>query len=277
VHLTGSTSRARWTTVASILAVGVCTCAFLVTYNTNLSPVELALKISNAQHAHKVHKELKKGLGLKHSDLSLLASAMADQTAEKHSACLKECTTKACKDKCGAIAAGKKATAAKPKIASHKKGLGLKKSDLSLLKDAEKARRAEEAKHCAECVTADCKARCASVAAARKTHVKKAAPKKKVNLGLKASDLKLLQDAEKRQGREEKMIKQMHAHDAKFLQKHSSLKAIDDINHQPGDADGDGDWAPGMRSSALAQLKEEESEAAKTARETEGEDEDSTY
>jgi hypothetical protein len=227
--------------------------------------VELGAK---SQHAHKVHKAMKKGLGLKHSDMSLLQSAMADQSKEKHAACLKECTTKDCAKACGKLAPGANAKAAKKAAAAQKKGLGLKKGDLYLLKDAQKARHAEEVKHCEACVSAECKSNCkATMAAAKKSDTVKMA-QKKINLGLKTSDLKLLQDAQKRQGREEKEIKAMHQHDAKFLGKGgSSLKSTDDVNHQPAD-DGDGDWAPGMRKSAMAQLKEEQAEAAQTAMET---------
>ena len=196
--------------------LGLAACVAVVVFNTNMKPVELGAK---SQHAHKVHKAMKKGLGLKHSDMSLLASAMADQSKEKHAACLKECTTKDCKKACGALAPGAKAKAAKTMAQARKKGLGLKKGDLSLLKDAQKARHAEEVKHCKACVSAECKANCKATMAAAKKSAKVQLSQKKVNLGLKTSDLKLLQDAEKRQGREEKMIKAMHAHDAKFLHK----------------------------------------------------------
>ena len=45
---------------------------------------------------------------------------------------------------------------------------------------------------------------------------------------------------------------------------------------QPAD-DGDGDWAPGMRRSAMSQLKEEEAQAKQTAKEAADEDADSAY
>ena len=156
--------------------------------------------------------------------------------------------------------------------------MGLKKGDLDLLKDAQKARHGDEVKHCKACVTAECKANCKTTLAAARKSTKVALSQKKVSLGLKTSDLKLLQDAQKRQGREEKEIKAMHAHDAKFLGKggSNSLKATDDVNHQPAD-DGDGDWAPGMRRSAMAQLKEEEAQAKQTAKEASDEDADSAY
>ena len=56
----------------------MCACVGVVVFKTKLSglsPVELGAK---AQHAHKVHKAMKKTLGLKHSDLSLLQAAMGD-------------------------------------------------------------------------------------------------------------------------------------------------------------------------------------------------------
>jgi len=263
----------RMGALAAVVGLGLAACVAVVVFNTNMKPVELGAK---SQHAHKVHKAMKKGLGLKHSDMSLLESAMADQTKEKHTACLKECTTKDCKKACGALAPGAKAKAAKTMAQARKKGLGLKKGDLSLLKDAQKARHAEEVKHCKACVSAECKANCKATMAAAKKSAKVQLSQKKVNLGLKTSDLKLLQDAEKRQGREEKMIKAMHAHDAKFLHKGGKAHAIDDINHQPAD-DGDGDWAPGMRKSAMAQLKEEQAEAKQTAKEAEEADDNSSY
>merc|ERR1711966_465144 len=122
----------RMAAPAAVVALGVCACVAVVAFNTKMSPVELG---SKSQHAHKVHKAMKKGLGLKHSDMSLLESAMADQTKEKHSACLKECTTKDCKKACDKLVPGAKAKAAKTMAQAHKKGLGLKKGDLSLLKD----------------------------------------------------------------------------------------------------------------------------------------------
>jgi hypothetical protein len=266
----------RMAALAAVVALGVCACVAVVAFNTNMSPVELG---SKSQHAHKVHKAMKKGLGLKHSDMSLLESAMADQTKEKHTACLKECTTKDCKKACGKLVPGAAAKSAKKAAAAQKKGImGLKKGDLDLLKDAQKARHADEVKHCKACVTAECKANCKTTLAAARKSTKVALSQKKVSLGLKTSDLKLLQDAQKRQGREEKEIKAMHAHDAKFLGKggSNSLKATDDVNHQPAD-DGDGDWAPGMRRSAMAQLKEEEAQAKQTAKEASDEDADSAY
>ena len=48
------------------------------------------------------------------------------------------------------------------------------------------------------------------------------------------------------------------------------------VTGQPAD-DGDGDWAPGMRRSAMAQLKEEEAQAKQTAKEASDEDADSAY
>ena len=219
--------------LAAVVALGVCACVAVVAFNTNMSPVELGAK---SQHAHKVHKAMKKGLGLKHSDMSLLESAMADQNKEKHTACLKECTTKECKKACGDIVPGAKAKSAKKAAAAQKKdGLGLKKGDLDLLKDAQKARHADELKHCEACISAECKANCKTTMAAARKSKKVADAQKKVTLGLKASDLKLLQDAQKRQGREEKQIKAMHAHDAKFLGKGGSSKLrsnTDDVNHQ---------------------------------------------
>merc|ERR1712216_209832 len=196
---------------------------------------------------------------------------------EKHAACLKECTSKDCKKACGALAPGAKAKAAKTMAEERKKGLVFKKGDLSLLKDAQKARHAEELKHCQACVSAECKANCkATIAAAKKSAKVQQSQKKVKGLGLKTSDLKLLQDAEKRQNREEKMIKAMHAHDAKFLHKGGKSNAVDDVNHVPAD-DGDGDWAPGMRKSAMAQLKEEQAQAKQTAKEAEEADDNSSY
>jgi hypothetical protein len=157
----------RMGALAAVVALGLAACVAVVVFNTSMKPVELGAK---SQHAHKVHKAMKKGLGLKHSDMSLLASAMADQSKEKHAACLKECTTKDCKKACGALAPGAKAKAAKTMAQARKKGLGLKKGDLSLLKDAQKARHAEEVKHCKACVSAECKANCkATMAAATKS------------------------------------------------------------------------------------------------------------
>ena len=89
-----------------MVALGLAACVAVVVFNTSMKPVELGAK---SQHAHKVHKAMKKGLGLKHSDMSLLESAMADQSKEKHAACLKECTSKDCKKACGALAPGTKA------------------------------------------------------------------------------------------------------------------------------------------------------------------------
>ena len=212
-----------------MVALGLAACVAVVVFNTSMKPVELGAK---SQHAHKVHKAMQKGLGLKHSDMSLLESAMADQSKEKHAACLMECTSKDCKKACGALAPGAKAKAAKTMAEERKKGLGLKKGDLSLLKDAQKARHAEELKHCQACVSAECKANCkATIAAAKKSAKVQLSQKKVKGLGLKTSDLKLLQDAEKRQNREEKMIKAMHAHDAKFLHKGGKSNAVDDVNH----------------------------------------------
>jgi len=220
----------RMGALAAVVALGVCACVAVVVFNTNMSPVELGAK---SQHAHKVHKAMKKGLGLHKSDLSLLQSAMADQSEEKHAACLKECTSKNCKKACGKLAPGANAKAAKKMAANQKKGLGLKKADLSLLQDAQKARHADEVKHCKACVSAECKANCKSTMAAARKASKIEHSQKKINLGLKTSDLKLLQDAEKRQDHEEDQEKAMHAHDAKFLHKGgSSLKSTDDVNHQ---------------------------------------------
>jgi len=219
------------TALAAVVALGLAACVAVVVFNTNVSPVELGAK---TQHAHKVHKAMKKGLGLKHSDMSLLQGAMADQTEEKHTACLKECTSKDCKKACGSLAPGAAAKSARKAAAAQKKGLGLKKGDLSLLKDAQNARHAEEVKHCDACVSADCKANCKDTMSAIKKSAAVQKSQKKVNLGLPTSDLKLLQDAQKRQGREETEIKAMHRHDAKFLGKGGQKLAssTDDVNHQ---------------------------------------------
>ena len=260
-----------------MVALGVCACVGVVVFKTKLSglsPVELGAK---AQHAHKVHKAMKKSLGLKHSDLSLLQAAMGDQKREEHAACLKECTTKSCKKKCAKLAPGAAATAAKRKAAGQKKGpLGLKKSDLSLLKDAQKARHAEEVKRCKACVSAkfSCHSRCERVLAAAKQPRAAAKAQGRVSLGLKAADLKLLKDAERRQGHEEQEIKAMHEHDAKFLHAGGKEAAIEDVNAQPGEV---GEWAPGMRSSALSQLAQEQSDAAATAKELAANDESSSF
>jgi len=270
------TNRHSMAALAAVVALGLAACVAVVVFNTNMSPVELG---ATSQHAHKVHKAMKKGLGLKHSDMSLLKSAMADQSKEKHSACLKECTSKDCKKSCGSLAPGAAAKSAKKAAAAQKKGLGLKKGDLSLLKDAQKARHSDEVKHCEACVSAECKSNCKATMVAVKKSAAVEKSQKKVNLGLKTADLKLLQDAQKRQGREETEIKAMHRHDAKFLGKGGQkLKSnTDDVNHVPTTDDGDGDWAPGMRKSAMAQLKEEQADAAKVAIETGHEDHDSSY
>jgi hypothetical protein len=49
------------------------------------------------------------------------------------------------------------------------------------------------------------------------------------------------------------------------------------LNHQPGDSDGLGDWAPGMRANAFKQLSEEREQAKQTARFAEQTDEDDSW
>jgi hypothetical protein len=53
--------------------------------------------------------------------------------------------------------------------------------------------------------------------------------------------------------------------------------ANDVLNHQPGDSNGLGDWAPGMRSSAFKQLAEEQAQARQTAKLSESTDADDSW
>uniref|UniRef100_A0A7S0EYV4 Uncharacterized protein n=1 Tax=Hanusia phi TaxID=3032 RepID=A0A7S0EYV4_9CRYP len=229
----------------------------MVTFGPSAAPSEL---LSHAHHNHKIHKMHKNGLGLKHNDLALLEDAMHQQAKEKHRACIKECEDSACRHKCHTALSLHTESAHQ----AHKSaGLHLKKADLKLLQDAQKARHEDEVKHCEKCITSECKANCKQTLRSLKdTH---AAVKHHVNLGLKAGDMALLKDAQKRQAKEEAKHMYMQNIDRKALKTtSSSLHAIDEVNHQPGD-DGNGDWAPGMRSSAMQQLKQEQREAAKTA------------
>jgi len=157
--------------------------------------------------------------------------------------------------------------------------MGLKGADLKLLHDAQRGQHKEEVSHCEKCVTKECKANCAATLASAEKASKKVAARK-VSLGLKQSDLALLASARKSQDKETAKGEYMHEMDQAAM-KHAmrsmdSSSGVDDINHVPGD-DGDGDWAPGMRANAMAQLKAEEKEAQQTAKEAAETDSDDSW
>jgi hypothetical protein len=179
---------------------------------------------------------------------------------------------------CHVIAAAQH-KAAHARVAAHKAGMGLKGADLKLLHDAQRGQHKEEVSHCEKCVTKECKANCAATLASAEKASKKVAARK-VSLGLKQSDLALLASARKSQDKETAKGEYMHEMDQAAM-KHAmrsmdSSSGVDDINHVPGD-DGDGDWAPGMRANAMAQLKAEEKEAQQTAKEAAETDSDDSW
>jgi hypothetical protein len=88
------------------------------------------------------------------------------------------------------------------------------------------------------------------------------------------------QDAEKRQTTEIKRGESARKADLAALganHQADMASANDALNHQPGDANGLGDWAPGMRSSAFKQLAEEQQQARQTARLAEATDADDSW
>ena len=76
-------------------------------------------------------------------------------------------------------------------LQQHKSAsLHLKKADLKLLQDAQKARHEDQVKHCEKCITSECKASCKQTL--RSLKAQPHAAKHQVNLGLKADDMALL-------------------------------------------------------------------------------------
>uniref|UniRef100_A0A7S0Y288 Uncharacterized protein n=1 Tax=Hemiselmis andersenii TaxID=464988 RepID=A0A7S0Y288_HEMAN len=226
----------------AVIVVGVCAAVALL-MGSQLRPERSELLVKP------VHKAQ---LKLKMSDENLLKGALKSQRKESHKECVEMCAS----DKCRAACGGSKAPAA----SQAKKGkLGLNKGDEKLLQDAKKQQKLEFLKACVRHCNGDakCKDKCSAP--------KKAAPKvAKGALKLPGSDLKLLADAEKRQHHENQEHKAMMKHDLAALGHHQGDMS-DDVNHVPA-MDGDGDWAPGMRSAAMKQLSEEREQARHTAR-----------
>jgi len=181
--------------VAFVAALAACAVIAMVFTQGASEPVELAAR----------------SLGLKQSDLDLLQGAMHSEAKEKHRACVHECTSRACKAKCSKILSehsakhahkqAKVASAAK-KSSSKKVSLGLKKSDIKLLADADKDQHRDQIKKCHECMTKECKDNCKDILEKAKSAKKHTSAHKAKKLGLKMSDLKLLADAQKRQKKE---------------------------------------------------------------------------
>lgn len=146
-----------------------------------------------------------------------------------------------------------------------KKGkLGLTKSDEKLLQRAQKQQKIEYLKACVRHCNgnAECQSACK---APKGSSAKRAGGKGALKLPM--SDMKLLQDAEKRQAVETKRKKAMMKNDLAALGDKTGdmASANDDVNHQPA-MDGDGDWSKGMRSNAIKQLGEEQEQAKATAK-----------
>eukprot|EP00285_Hemiselmis_virescens_P016332 CAMPEP_0173390378 /NCGR_PEP_ID=MMETSP1356-20130122/14631_1 /TAXON_ID=77927 ORGANISM="Hemiselmis virescens, Strain PCC157" /NCGR_SAMPLE_ID=MMETSP1356 /ASSEMBLY_ACC=CAM_ASM_000847 /LENGTH=264 /DNA_ID=CAMNT_0014347743 /DNA_START=17 /DNA_END=811 /DNA_ORIENTATION=+ len=248
----------RMALIAAVMAVGVCAVVALV--------VGSSLRSESSELLVKpVHKVLK--LKLKSADERLLQGALHSQVKESHKVCKEMCTTAKCRAACGG-SSSKAATGAQGK----KSKAGLSKSDEKLLQNAQKQQKLEYLKACVRHCngSASCKDKCSAPKGA------KSAPKAgKGALKLPGSDLKLLQDAEKRQHHEDSEHKAMMKHDLAALGHHQGDMG-DDVNHTPA-MDGDGDWAPGMRSDAMKQLGEEREEAKHTARVAERTDADDSW
>eukprot|EP00283_Hemiselmis_rufescens_P002220 CAMPEP_0173418858 /NCGR_PEP_ID=MMETSP1357-20121228/884_1 /TAXON_ID=77926 /ORGANISM="Hemiselmis rufescens, Strain PCC563" /LENGTH=245 /DNA_ID=CAMNT_0014381405 /DNA_START=62 /DNA_END=799 /DNA_ORIENTATION=+ len=240
--------------IAALVALGVCAAVALV-MGSQLRPASSELLVKQ------VHKAQ---LKLKMSDERLLKGALHSQKKESHKECVEMCASDKCRAACGG--GGKS-----PAASQAKKGkLGLNKGDEKLLKDAKKQQQLEYLKACVRHCNGNskCKDKCSAP--------KAAAPKAaKGALKLPGSDLKLLADAEKRQHHENQEHKAMMKHDLAALGHHHGDMS-DSVNHVPA-MDGDGDWAPGMRSDAMKQLSEEREEAKHTARVAEETDADDSW